>query len=85
MTRPDVLIPTNRPVHPFPDFTTYVPEEYYEPITHINLNIAPISSIQPKVQLERYKQKRKYGDTLPNPSNKDKKQKLSVKRVDHIL
>jgi len=25
LVRPDVLVPTSRPVHPFPDFTTYVP------------------------------------------------------------
>ena len=25
MVRPDVVVPTNRPVHPFPDLNTYVP------------------------------------------------------------
>jgi hypothetical protein len=29
LMRPDVVVPTNRPVHPFPDLETYVPEEYY--------------------------------------------------------
>lgn len=48
MARPDVLVPTNRPVHPFPDFNTYVPEEYYDPITHIDIAMTPLRSIEPK-------------------------------------
>jgi hypothetical protein len=26
MIRPDTIVPTNRPVHPFPDLETYIPE-----------------------------------------------------------
>jgi len=26
MIRPDTVVPTNRPVHPFPDLNTYIPE-----------------------------------------------------------
>ena len=48
LMRPDVIVPTNRPVHPFPDVTTYVPEEYYEPITDADLKLVPFGSLEPK-------------------------------------
>lgn len=45
MIRPDVVVPTNRPVHPFPDLKTYVPEEYYEPISDLNLQVVHMNSL----------------------------------------
>jgi len=47
LTRPDVIVPTNRPVHPFPDLETYIPEEYYEPITDMNLKVVHFDSLEP--------------------------------------
>ena len=58
MVRPDVAVPTNRPVHPFPDLKTYVPEEYFEPISDLNLQVVHISSIEPNDELTKYRQKR---------------------------
>lgn len=60
MIRPDVIVPTNRPVHPFPDLETYIPEEYYEPIADVNLQVVHLSSLEPNDELLRYKQKRSY-------------------------
>lgn len=48
LTRPDVIVPTNRPVHPFPDLEAYIPEEYYEPITTHDIDITPVTSLEPK-------------------------------------
>jgi len=45
LARPDVIVPTNRPVHPFPDLNSYIPEEYYEPITTFDIDLTPISSL----------------------------------------
>jgi hypothetical protein len=28
-----LVLPTPRPVNPFPDLKTYIPEEYYEPVS----------------------------------------------------
>lgn len=81
MTRPDVIVPTNRPVHPFPDFKTYVPEEYYEPISILDLNITSISSLEPREELDKYHQKRNYVNpipTTPKPSKKAKKEKSAT-------
>jgi hypothetical protein len=47
-------------VHPFPDLAAYVPEEYYEPITAFDINIAPVSSLEPREELDKYHQKRQY-------------------------
>ena len=43
--RPDVVVPTNRPVHPFPDLETYIPEEYYEPISDANIKMVTLDSL----------------------------------------
>ena len=60
MTRPDVVVPTNRPVHPFPDLETYVPEEYYEPISDLDLKVVHMDSLEPNDELQKYNQKRQY-------------------------
>lgn len=78
LNRPDVLVPTNRPVHPFPDLNAYVPEEYYEPITTLDLNMVPISSLEPKEELDKYHQKRQYSSSnasAPPPAKKAAKEK----------
>ena len=60
LLRPDVIVPTNRPVHPFPDLSTYIPEEYYEPITDLNLKVTHIDSLEPNDELKKYHEKREY-------------------------
>lgn len=83
MTRPDVLVPTNRPVHPFPDLTTYVPEEYYEPITEMNLQVVQLNSLEPNDELLKYHKKRTYSS---NKSSKGlKSSKKEGKRVQQTV
>ena len=47
-------MPTNRPVHPFPDLETYVPEEYYEPISDLNLKVVHLDSLEANDELLKY-------------------------------
>jgi hypothetical protein len=63
MARSDVVVPTNRPVNPFPDLTTYIPEEYYEPIVDFDLKMVPIGSLEPRDELDKYHQKRQYASS----------------------
>lgn len=65
-------------MHPFPDFKTYIPEEYYEPISILDLNITSISSLEPKEELDKYHQKRNY--TNPSPTKTEKKSKKGSKQ-----
>jgi len=67
LVRPDVIVPTNRPVHPFPDLNTYIPEEYYEPISNLNLQMKTFESIEPNVILQKYHMNR---DILKKPAKK---------------
>ena len=85
MIRPDVIVPTNRPVHPFPDLDTYIPEEYYEPISDLNLQVVHIDSLEPNDELLRYHQKRAYasntsskGVNVSKNQKKEKRGKLTV-------
>jgi len=64
LVRPDVIVPTNRPVHPFPDLNTYIPEEYYEPISDLNLQMKTFESIEPNHILQKYHMNR---DILKKP------------------
>lgn len=75
MARPDVLVPTNRPVHPFPDLNTYVPEEYYEPIRSLDLQMVPVGSLEPNDELVKYHQKREYAAKVKAEPKKEAKQK----------
>lgn len=75
LNRPDVMVPTNRPVHPFPDLETYIPEEYYEPISDLNLKVVHLDSLEPNDELVKYHQKRQYA------SNKSSKGLKSAKKA----
>ena len=35
----DCVLPTRRSVHPVPDLTSYIPEEYYEPIANYDFRM----------------------------------------------
>jgi hypothetical protein len=68
-------------VHPFPDLDAYIPEEYYEPITTFNIQFTPISSLEPKEELDKYHQKREY--SAPHTAKLPAKKK--GKRSDAVL
>lgn len=46
--------PTSRPVNPFPDLKTYVPEEYYEPISEYDLQMKNFDPMGSYDELQKY-------------------------------
>lgn len=55
----DCVLPVKRSVHPVPDLTTYIPEEYYEPIANHDFRIKLDDPLSPHQELLKYHQKKK--------------------------
>lgn len=51
----DCILPVDRTVHPMPDLTKYIPEEFYEPLVHHSPKIQNHSPLTPLEEFEEYK------------------------------
>lgn len=54
----ECVLPTKRGVHPAPDFKSYIPEEYYEPIMNHDFKIKVDDPLSPHLELQKYHQKK---------------------------
>ena len=47
-----------QPVHPQPDFSSYIPEEHYEPITQKSLEILEYDGLDAFDEIKKYYEKK---------------------------
>jgi hypothetical protein len=50
----DCILPVRRSVHPEPDLTSYIPEDYYEPLMNHDFKIRFDDPLSPYQELQKY-------------------------------
>ena len=55
----DCILPVKRSVHPEPDLTSYIPEDYYEPLANHDFKIRLDDPLSPYQELQKYHEKKK--------------------------
>lgn len=68
--------PSIRPVHPRPDLKSYIPEQHYDPIDKTKLDIMKMDALDPHEQIEKYKRKRKEGETIEERKSRDHRKRM---------